>query len=56
MEHPVAELSSGLVLKSGTMLAFAQSLKTIGELYYSCTEQIDEINRRRDELWISPWR
>jgi len=51
MEHPVAGLSSGLVLKSGTMLRFAQSLKTIGELYYSCTEQIDEINRRRDELW-----
>jgi len=51
MEHPVAGLSSGLVLQSGTMLRFAQSLKTIGELYYSCTEQIDEINRRRDELW-----
>ncbi|UCF97452.1 MAG: VWA domain-containing protein [Spirochaetaceae bacterium] len=51
VEHPVAGLSSGLVLQSGTMLRFAQSLITIGDLYYSCQEQIDEINRRRDELW-----
>ena len=50
-EDPVAGISNGLVLQSGTMLRFAQSLQTIGELYYSCKNEIDEINRRRDELW-----
>jgi TolB-like protein len=50
-EYPVAGISNGLVLQSGTMLRFAQSLRMIGELYYSCKEQIEEINRRRDELW-----
>jgi Ca-activated chloride channel family protein len=32
---PVAGFSNGMVLKSGTMLHFAQSLVEIGELYYS---------------------
>ncbi len=32
---PVAGFSDGMVLHSGTMLHFAQSLKAIGELYYS---------------------
>ena len=50
-EQPVAGYSSGSVLQSGTMLRFAQKLQTIGELYYSCREQIEEINRSRDELW-----
>ncbi len=39
-EHPLAGFSSGIVLQSGTMLRFAQRLQTIGELYYSCKEQI----------------
>jgi Mg-chelatase subunit ChlD/TolB-like protein len=50
-EHPVTGFSSGMVLQSGTMMRFAQSLETIGELYYSCKSEIDEINRMRDELW-----
>jgi len=51
MEQPVAGFSSGMVLQSGTMMRFAQSLITIGELYYSCKEEIEQINRKRDELW-----
>jgi TolB-like protein len=51
MEDPVAGFSSGMVLQSGTMMHFAQSLKTIGELYYSCKEEIEQINSARDELW-----
>jgi hypothetical protein len=50
-ERPVSGFSSAMVLQSGTMMRFAQSLKTIGELYYSCKEEIDEINLRRDEIW-----
>jgi len=50
-QQPVAGYSSGIVLQSGTMLRFAQKLQIIGELYYSCREQIEEINRSRDELW-----
>jgi len=41
---PVAGFSSGMVLKSGTMLHFAQNLVEIGELYYSCQEDLDRIN------------
>lgn len=33
-QHPVAGISDGMVLKSGTMLHLAQNLKAIGELYY----------------------
>ncbi|MCK5008737.1 MAG: VWA domain-containing protein, partial [Spirochaetales bacterium] len=50
-KQPVAGYSSGRVLQSGTMLRFAQKLQIIGELYYSCREQIEEINQSRDELW-----
>jgi Ca-activated chloride channel family protein len=35
MESPVEGFSNGMVLKSGTMLHFAQGMKEIGELYYS---------------------
>jgi TolB-like protein len=35
------------------MMRFARHLKEAGELYYSCTDLIEEINRRRDELWRS---
>ena len=51
MEAPVAGISDGMVLKSGTMLHFAQGLNTIGELYYSCREEIAKINEERDRLW-----
>jgi TolB-like protein len=51
MKDPVAGFSSGMVLQSGTMMHFAQSLRTIGELYYSCREEIDQVHRARDELW-----
>ena len=40
-ETPVAGFSSGMVLRSGTMLHFAQSLAEIGELYYSSREQLE---------------
>jgi TolB-like protein len=50
-QQPVTGYSSGSVLQSGTMLRFAQKLQIVGELYYSCKDQIEEINWRRDELW-----
>jgi TolB-like protein len=34
MQHPVAGFTDGKILESGTMLHFAQNLKTIGELYH----------------------
>ena len=43
---PVTGFSSGMVLQSGTMLHFARGLARIGELYYSCREQLVRINRR----------
>ncbi len=42
--HPVAGFSNGKVIRSGTMLRFAQSLVDIGELYYSSQEDIKKIN------------
>ena len=50
-QQPLVGYSSGRILQSGTMLRFAQKLQIIGELYYSCREQIEEINQSRDELW-----
>ncbi|HUV08260.1 MAG TPA: FlgO family outer membrane protein, partial [Spirochaetia bacterium] len=44
---PVAGFSNGMVLKSGTMLHFAQGLVRIGELYYSCREDLNQINSGR---------
>ncbi len=35
IESPVTGFSDGMVLQSGTMLHYAQSLKKIGELYYT---------------------
>jgi Mg-chelatase subunit ChlD len=35
VDYPVTGFSDGMVLRSGTMLHFAQALKRIGELYYS---------------------
>ncbi len=42
--HPVTGFSNGKILRSGTMLHFAQSLLKIGELYYSSQEDIKKIN------------
>ena len=35
VESPIAGFSDGMVLQSGTMLHFAQSVKEIGEMYYA---------------------
>lgn len=43
MEYPVTGFSDGMVLQSGTMLHFAQSLKEIGKLYYT-----DQLQRSLD--------
>ena len=51
MKVPVTGFSDALVLQSGTMLHFARGLKTIGELYYACRTEINQINALRDELW-----
>lgn len=50
-ENPVTGFTSGMVLQSGTMMRFAKSLLTIGELYYSCRAEISEINNMKDSLW-----
>lgn len=50
-EEPVTGFSSGMVLRSGTMMNFALNLKTIGELYYACQPEISKINELRDSLW-----
>jgi Ca-activated chloride channel family protein len=36
--NPLAGYSNGMVLHSGTMLAFAESMRTIGQLYYQDQE------------------
>ena len=41
---PVTGFSNGKILRSGTMLHFAQSLLKIGEFYYSSQEDIKKIN------------
>jgi TolB-like protein len=51
MDKPVTGFSNSFVLQSGTMLHFAKTLITIGELYYSCQESIDRINSERERLW-----
>jgi hypothetical protein len=38
---PVSGFSSGMVLRSGTMLCFAKNLKRIGEIYYSGTNTVE---------------
>ena len=50
-DHPVVGFSNAMVLRSGTMLHFAQDLKMIGGLYYSCKSEIDQLNELRDFLW-----
>jgi TolB-like protein len=43
-EPPIAGFSSGMVLQSGTMLHFAENLIDIGELYYSCREDLERLD------------
>jgi Ca-activated chloride channel family protein len=43
MDAPVTGFSDGLVLQSGSMLHFAQSLNDIGNIYYSCRDEIDRM-------------
>ena len=52
MESPVAGFSDGMVLRSGTMLHFAQALQKIGELYYTHRLQgaLDRTLETRKEL------
>jgi Ca-activated chloride channel family protein len=45
-EAPVTGFSDGLVLQSGTMLHFAQSLIDIGTIYYSCRDELESIQAR----------
>lgn len=52
-DAPVTGFSSGMVLKSGTMLHLARNMITIGELYYSCQENLERVNTIRDGLWES---
>jgi len=51
MEQPVSGFSNGMVLKSGSMMRFAQRLVQIGNLYYGSRDALTQINSRRDELW-----
>jgi hypothetical protein len=48
---PVVGYSDAMILRSGTILDYAESLILIGELYYDCREEIDETNYLRDEIW-----
>jgi Ca-activated chloride channel family protein len=43
LDAPVTGFSDGLVLQSGTMLHFAQSLIDIGTIYYGCRDELDRI-------------
>jgi TolB-like protein len=49
--QPVSGFSNGMVLKSGSMMRFAQLLVQIGDLYYGSKDALNQINSRRDELW-----
>jgi TolB-like protein len=48
---PVTGYTDAMILRSGTVLGYAEALILIGELYYSCQDEIDEANRERDRLW-----
>jgi Ca-activated chloride channel family protein len=48
IESPLTGFSDGIVLRSGTMLHFAQAMKQIGELYYS--HRISEAMERTVEI------
>jgi hypothetical protein len=53
IEAPVAGFSDGKVLLSGTMLHFAQTLKKIGRIYYSCQMEKESIIQIIREIY---WR
>ncbi|MBT3275565.1 MAG: VWA domain-containing protein [Spirochaetales bacterium] len=48
---PVSGFSDAMVLRSGTMLHFAEKMRLIGELYYSCKGSIDSVNTQREKIW-----
>ncbi len=49
-EEPVAGFSDGMVMRSGTMLAFAQALKRIGDAYYAGRSELDQVNSLRNSM------
>lgn len=49
---PVAGYSDAMILRSGTTLDYAENLILIGDLYYSCSDDIDQINELRDRMWM----
>jgi TolB-like protein len=50
-QAPVTGFSDGMVMKSGTMLSFARTLKRIGEVYYAGAKDLDQTNVLRNSLW-----
>ena len=50
-EVPTHGYSDAMVLRSGSMLHFAEKLIDIGSLYYSCRRELDRINVLRDALY-----
>jgi len=50
-QSPLTGFSDGTVLKSGTMLRFAQALVRIGQAYYSGRSDTDAINTLRNQAW-----
>jgi hypothetical protein len=45
LKSPVSGFSNGMVLRSGTTLHFAETLKRIGKIYYSGSDTIDKNNK-----------
>jgi Ca-activated chloride channel family protein len=50
---PLFGISDAMVLRSATILTFADRLRRIGELYYSCGGELGEAESLRDSLWRS---
>jgi TolB-like protein len=49
-EEPVTGFSDGMVMRSGTMLGFAETLKRIGDTYYAGRRELDQINTLRSSM------
>jgi hypothetical protein len=49
-EAPADGISNGMVLYSGTMMRFAESLKEIGGLYYAGQDDLDALSRLEQEI------
>jgi TolB-like protein len=50
-QAPISGYSEALVLRSGTMLHLAEDLRKVGDLYYSCREDLNAVNTLRDRMW-----